>query len=40
MTGGLEKQRNLDIVESILSKKPKLDIEKAVGKQISHENPG
>lgn len=38
VSGGIEKQRNLDIVESILSKKPKLDIEKAVGKQIHTDN--
>lgn len=38
VSGGIEKQRNLDIVETILSKKPKLNIEKEVGKQILTEN--
>lgn len=38
ISGSIEKQRNLDIVDSILSKKPKLDIDKAVVKYISSES--
>lgn len=38
VSGSIEKQRNLDIVDSILSKKPKLNLEMAVGKRVNNEN--
>lgn len=38
VSGTVEKQRNLNIVESVLSKKPKLDTEKVVGKQLNTNN--
>lgn len=34
VSGDVEKKENLNIVDSILNKRPKLDIEKAVAKQI------
>ncbi|KAG5894125.1 hypothetical protein JTB14_004063 [Gonioctena quinquepunctata] len=37
VSGDVEKRENLAIVESILNKKPKLDIEKAVARHISNE---
>lgn len=36
--GPVEKSENLNIIDSILNKKPKLDIEKAVARQINEEN--
>ena len=36
--GLAEKEKNLKLLESITSKKPKLDINKAVGKQINKED--
>ncbi|XP_030758609.1 ribosome biogenesis regulatory protein homolog [Sitophilus oryzae] len=35
-SGEHEKKENLNIVDSILNKRPKLDIEKAISKQIQH----
>ena len=35
---GIEKEKNLKVFEMITSKKPKLDINKAVGKQINKED--
>lgn len=35
---GVEKEKNLKLLEMITSKKPKLDVEKAVGKQIHKED--
>lgn len=39
VSGLVEKERNLDIVETILSKKPKLDIGKAVGNHVNIDIP-
>jgi len=38
MDSAAEKEKNLKLLESITSKKPKLDINKAVGKQINKED--
>ena len=38
MDSATEKEKNLKLLESITSKKPKLDINKAVGKQINKED--
>lgn len=35
VSGAVELAENLTIVDSILAKRPKLDIEKAVGKQVT-----
>lgn len=37
VSGTQEKTENLSLVESVLNKKPKIDIEKAVSRQINQE---
>jgi hypothetical protein len=37
VSGAEEKTQNLSIVESVLSKRPKIDMEKAVARHINEE---
>lgn len=40
VSGAVEKSENLNIVDSILNKRPKLDIERVVAKQVQNARYG